>query len=93
MVIDYYNEVVSTFKKLLSEGKNCELPFPKIGKIRIKNKMVTMNFYQEFLERQNENFKKQIVANREKNQVVNCDPDLNTHQYENQVSCYELMIK
>jgi len=86
MVIDYYKEVVSSFKKLLSEGKNCEFPFPKIGKIRIKNKMVTMNFYQEFLDRQNKIFKKQIVANREKNQAIDCDPDLNTHQFENRVS-------
>lgn len=34
MVIDYYKEVVSSFKKLLSEEKNCELPVPKIGKIK-----------------------------------------------------------
>ncbi|KAE9537616.1 hypothetical protein AGLY_006639 [Aphis glycines] len=83
MVIDYYKEVVSSFKKLLSEEKNCELPFPKLGKIKIKNKMVTMNFYQEFLERQNKNFKKQIVANRKKNQAISYDPDWNAHQFEN----------
>ncbi|KAF0761801.1 Uncharacterized protein FWK35_00013435 [Aphis craccivora] len=83
MVIDYYKEVVSSFKKLLNEEKNCELPFPKIGKIKIKNKMVTMNFYQEFLERQNKNFKKRIVANRKKNQAIYYDPDWNAHQFEN----------
>ncbi|CAH1711294.1 unnamed protein product [Aphis gossypii] len=82
MVIDYYKEVVSSFKKLLSEGKNCELPFPNIGKIRIKNKIITMNFYQEFLERQSKNFKNQIVA-REKNQAIYYDPDWNTNQFEN----------
>ncbi|KAF0715609.1 coiled-coil domain-containing protein 81-like isoform X2 [Aphis craccivora] len=52
--------------KLLSAEMNCELPFPGIGKLKIKNKMFTMNFYEEFLERQNKNFNK-----RKNNQFEN----------------------
>jgi hypothetical protein len=86
MVSHCYNEVVVAFKKLLYEEKNCELPFPKIGKLQIKNKMVTMKYYQEFLERQDRVFKNQMLENRKKNKAIYYLPDWNADQFEKQVS-------
>ena len=90
MVTHCFKEVVAAFRKLLFEEKNCELPFPKIGKLQIKNKMVTMKYYQEFLERQNQHLKNYMVENKKKNQAFNYDPDWDADQYKSIVSYYEL---
>jgi len=90
MVTHCFKEVVAAFRKLLFEEKNCELPFPKIGKLQIKNKMVKMKFYQEFLERQNQHLKNRMVENKNKNKAINYNPDWDADQYESRVSYYEL---
>ncbi|KAL5241812.1 hypothetical protein ACI65C_009222 [Semiaphis heraclei] len=82
MVNHCFKEVVAAFRKLLFENKNCELPFPKIGKLRIKNKIVTMKYYEEFIERQNKHFKNRMVKDKKKNQAVNYNPDWDADQYE-----------
>lgn len=85
-----FKEVVAAFRKLLFEEKNCELPFPKIGKLQIKNKVVKMKYYQEFLERQNQHFKNRIIEDKNKNQAINYNPNWDVDQYESRVSYYEL---
>lgn len=86
MVTHCFKEVVVAFRKCLFEEKNCELPFPKIGKLQIKNKTVTMKFYTEFLERQNQHFKNRMDEEQKKMQAINYDPDWDADQYENRVS-------
>jgi len=90
MVTHCFKEVVAAFRKLLFEEKNCELPFPKIGKLQIKNKMVKMKYYQEFLDRQNQHLKNRITEDKNKNQPINYNPDWDADQYESRVSYYEL---
>jgi len=76
MVTHCFKEVVAAFRKLLFEEKNCELPFPKIGKLQIKNKMVKMKYYQEFLERQNQHLENHMmVEDKIKKQSFNYNPD------------------
>ncbi|XP_060856924.1 uncharacterized protein LOC132934603 [Metopolophium dirhodum] len=82
MVTHCFKEVVAAFRKLLFEEKNCELPFPKIGKLQIKNKMVKMKYYQEFLDRQNQHLKNRIMEDKNKNQAINYNPDWDADQYE-----------
>ncbi|CAI6371132.1 unnamed protein product [Macrosiphum euphorbiae] len=82
MVTHCFKEVVAAFRKLLFEEKNCELPFPKIGKLQIKNKMVKMKYYQEFLDRQNQHLKNRIIEDKNKNQAINYNPDWDADQYE-----------
>lgn len=89
MVTHGFKDIVAVFRKLLYEEKNCELPFPKIGKLQIKNKVVTMKFYREFLDRQN-----QLLKNRTENEKKNFraishyNPNWDADQYENQVNKY-----
>ncbi|XP_050528081.1 uncharacterized protein LOC126898184 [Daktulosphaira vitifoliae] len=66
MVTHCYKEVITAFRKLLYEEKNCELPFPRIGKLQVKNKKITMKFYLEFLEKQNENLINSTEAKKKK---------------------------
>lgn len=86
MVTHCFKEVVTAFKKLLYEEKNCELPFPKIGKLQVKNKRVTMKFYQEFIDRQNQNLKNFTANEMKKHQVKSYNPNWDADQYEKQVS-------
>lgn len=83
MVIHCFKEVVTAFKNLLYEEKNCELPFPKIGKLQIKNKIVTMKFYREFLDRYNQTLKNRL---KDQNKTVDYDPNWDAYQYKRQVS-------
>lgn len=85
MVTNCFKEVVTAFRKLLYENKNCELPFSQIGKLQIKNKIITMKFYQEFLERQNQNLKEQMEENKKHYS------DWNADQSEYQVNFYLLL--
>lgn len=87
MVTHCFKEVMTAFRKLLHEEKNCELPFSKIGKLQVKNKMVTMQFYQEFLERQNQNLKDRTEEEKKNYHCTDYNPDWNADQYKNQVSC------
>lgn len=86
MVTHCFKEVVTAFRKLLYEEKNCELPFPKIGKLQVKNKTVTMKFYKEFMDRQNQNLKNFTADEIKKHQVKSYNPDWDIDQYEKQVS-------
>lgn len=86
MATHCFNEVVSAFRKLLFEEKDCELPFPKIGKLQVKNKTVKMKFYQEFLERQNQYFKHRTEEEKRKLQSESYNPDWNADQYKNHVN-------
>lgn len=83
-----FQEVVDAFKKLLYEEKDCELPFSKIGKLQIKNKTVTMKFYRDFMERQNQNLKNRTNDEKRLFQSVVYNPNWNAGQYENQVNYY-----
>lgn len=82
MVTDCLKEVVVAFRKLLFEEKNCELPFSKIGKLQIKNKKVTMKFYQEFLDKRNQNWKNRMDNEKIKLEATQYDPDWDADQYE-----------
>ncbi|VVC42662.1 Domain of unknown function DUF4496 [Cinara cedri] len=85
MVTDCFKEVVVAFRRLLFEERDCELPFSKIGKLQIKNKTATMKFYQEFLDKQNKNWKNRMEIEKKKHQSVNnYEPDWDTDQYEYQ---------
>lgn len=87
MVTQCFKDVVTAFRKLLHEEKNCELPFPKIGKLQVKNKVVTMKFYQEFLEKQNEQLKAYTENEKQKHRAANYDPDWGVDRYnKNKVS-------
>lgn len=86
MVNHCFKEVVVAFRKLLYEEKNCELPFPKVGKLQIKNKIVTMKFYQEFLDRQNLNVMIRMEDEKVKFQVASYNPNWDIDQYENKVN-------
>jgi len=83
MVTHCFQEVVAAFKKLLYEEKNCELPFPKIGKLQIKNKIVTMKFYKEFIERQTQHLKRQMEDVIKQTQAMDYNPiwDADQHDY------------
>lgn len=85
MVTDCFKEVVTAFRKLLYEKKNCELPFSNIGKLQIKNNLVTMKFYREFLERQNQYLKNRTEEEKNKFQATSFNPDWDADLYENQV--------
>lgn len=85
MVSDCFKDVVVAFRKLLYEERDCELPFSKIGKLQIKNKTVTMKFYQEFLDKQNQNWKNRVDNEKKKHQAASYDPDWDTNHYEFQV--------
>jgi hypothetical protein len=85
MATHCFNEVVTAFRKLLFEEKDCELPFPKIGKLQVKNKTVVMKFYQEFLERQNQYLKHRTEEEKKKLQSANYNPNWNADQFKNQV--------
>lgn len=87
MVTHCFKEVVTAFRKLLYEEKNCELPFPRIGKLQVKNKTVTLRFYQEFLERQVQHLKDRTGEERKQYQATSYNPDWDAYQYENQVNC------
>ena len=91
MVTHCFKEVVAVFRKLLFEEKNCELPFPKIDKLQMKNlKMVKIKYYQEFLDRQNQHLKNPIIEDKNKNLAINYNPDWDADQNESRVSHYEL---
>lgn len=83
MVTHCFKEVVTAFKQLLYEEKNCELPFPKIGKLQIKNKIVTMKFYREFLDRYNQSLKNRVA---DQNKTADYDPNWDAYLYKKQVS-------
>lgn len=86
MVTHCFKNVVTAFRKLLHEEKNCELPFPKIGKLQVKNKIVTMKFYQEFLEKQNQQLSTYTENEKKKYRATTYNPDGNVDQYKNEVS-------
>lgn len=91
MVNHCFKEVVVAFRRLLYEGKNCELPFPKIGKLQVKNKIVAMKFYKEFLDRQNLNVMARMEDEKNKSQMANYNPNLDLGQF-NQVKYVVLHI-
>lgn len=84
-VTDCFKDVVVAFRKLLYKERDCELPFSKIGKLQIKNKTVTMKFYQEFLDEQNKNWKNRMDNEKKTHQGASYDPDWDADHYEFQV--------
>ncbi|XP_050439767.1 coiled-coil domain-containing protein 81-like [Adelges cooleyi] len=81
MVQHCLKEVVTAFKKLLYEQKNCELPFPRIGKLQVKNKKVVMRFYRQFLDRQNEYMQDRMEARKNRYKATSYDPNWDRDQY------------
>lgn len=88
MVTHCFKEVVIAFKKLLHEEKNCELPFPKIGKLQVRNKIVTMKFYQEFLDNQNQKLRIYTENEKKKYRATSYNPDCDVDQYKNEVRLF-----
>jgi len=49
MVSKCFKKIEESLRRLLNKELDCELPFPKIGKLQIRNKIVNMIFYRDYL--------------------------------------------
>lgn len=83
-----FESVLEAFRKLLHEEKDCELPFPKIGKLQVKNKYITMKFYREFLEKQNQNLVDRMECEKKSYHALSYSPNSDANEYEKQVNYY-----